>query len=82
MLRPVIPDGLKRKKMISLETDEEDVSVEYYKKSVQFRQSSFLPILPWTVCKQLEQLPWPTQAKQKQHMPSFQFSSHPIYIVS
>ena len=25
MLRPVIPDGLKRKKMISLETDEEDV---------------------------------------------------------
>ena len=74
-----------RKQIFSLETEEEMCRVLQEVSSVspvQFRQSSFLPRLPWTVCKQLEQLPWATQAKQKQHMPSFQLSSHPIYIRS
>ena len=51
--------------------------------------SSVLPGLPWTVCKQLDQLLWATQAERNKintasnnkRISSFHFSSCPIYIV-
>ena len=71
MLRPVIPDGLKRKKMISLETDEEDVQ------SITRSQFSFVSPVFCLYCRGLFANNWsicPGQPRQNKNSTCHHFN--------